>query len=179
VNLTAQQFDTIIQNCYDVFKLKTKDYGTSWRLFRPSSLTDQLLIKAKRIKTIEQGAVAKVSDSIASEYEGIVNYSIIAMIQLQLSDHDPINMPAEQANDWYQKNINLVKELMLKKNHDYGEAWREMRVTSFTDMILTKLYRIKQIEDNAGVTLVSEGLDAHYMDIINYSIFALITINKS
>lgn len=178
MNTTAQQYDTIIRNCFEVFVLKTKDYGTAWRLFRISSLTDQLYIKAQRIRTIELGTIQKIEDSIISEYQAIINYGIIALIQLELNEQVDINLSEDDAKKLYSDKAQQIKELMLLKNHDYGEAWRSMRVTSFTDMILTKLHRIKQIEDNQGKTLISEGYEGHFMDVVNYSVFALITLSK-
>jgi hypothetical protein len=176
---TSQQYDASIAICRDIFAKKMKDYGSSWRMFRISSITDQVFIKAQRIRTIEQNKTQKIEDDIRGEYIGIVNYSIIALIQLDLKDDSRMKLPLEEAQSLYDKHAAAAKELMENKNHDYGEAWREMRMSSLTDMILTKLVRIKQIEDNEGSTIISEGIDANYFDIINYSIFALIRLSES
>lgn len=175
---TSQQYDASIAICTDIFAKKLKDYGTSWRMFRISSITDQVFIKASRIRTIEQNKTQKIEDDIRGEYIGIVNYSIIALIQMDLKDDSRMNLPADEAQNLYVKYARAAKELMEKKNHDYGEAWRDMRISSLTDMILTKLVRIKQIEDNEGATIISEGIDANYFDIINYAIFALIRLTE-
>ncbi len=175
---TLRQFEEVIQKCKTVFISKTRDYGTAWRILRPSSLTDQIYIKAKRIRNIEELARQKVADSVESEYVGIINYSAMALIQLEKSDNAKVELTVEEVEVLYDQQINITKELMIQKNHDYGEVWREMRRSSFTDMILMKLLRVKQIEDNKGETLVSEGLDANYRDVINYAIFALINIEE-
>jgi hypothetical protein len=171
---TSSEYAASIAICRDIFAKKLRDYGTSWRMFRISSITDQIFIKAQRIRTLESKGVSKVGDDIRGEYLGIVNYSIIALIQLELTDNDPMELPADKAMNLYDKYAKVAFELMENKNHDYGEAWRDMRVSSLTDMILVKLLRIKQIEDNHGQTIASEGIDANYFDIINYAIFALI-----
>lgn len=176
IQKTLTQYDTALSKCRDVFEKKTIDYGTSWRVLRPRSITDQLYIKAKRIRTIDESGEQKIGDSIESEFMGCVNYGIIALIQLSLSDNDPLELEPGQAVSLYNAKADEVRELMIAKNHDYGEAWRDMRITSFTDLILSKLHRIKQMEDNQGATLISEGVDANYQDIINYSIFALIQL---
>lgn len=176
VDQTSQQFDQIIQGCRQLFLKKTKDYGTAWRILRPSSLTDQLFIKAQRIRTLEEKGVSRVGEGVEDEFVGIINYSIMALIQLELNETDPMELPEETAALLYDREVKITYDLMMKKNHDYGEAWREMRVSSFTDLILMKLLRIKQIEDNAGVTLVSEGVDSGYRDMMNYAIFALIQL---
>ncbi|MFM7309183.1 MAG: DUF1599 domain-containing protein [Flavobacteriales bacterium] len=176
---TSQQFDQIIQGCRQLFLKKTKDYGTAWRILRPKSLTDQLFIKAQRIRTLEEKGVSRVGEGIEDEFVGIINYSIMALIQLELNEDDPMELSEEKAAALYDREVKITHELMMKKNHDYGEAWREMRVSSFTDLILMKLLRIKQIEDNAGVTLVSEGVDSGYRDMMNYAIFALIQLRFS
>ena len=173
---TSVQFDKVIQRCKDIFLKKNTDYGTSWRILRPSSITDQLFIKATRIRGIETKGIHMIEEGIAPEFAGIINYSIMALIQMQLLENDPVDMEVGAAQLFYDKTVAEVKALMLLKNHDYGEAWREMRVSSFTDMILVRLMRIKQIEDNGGETLVSEGIESNYMDIINYAIFALIQL---
>jgi hypothetical protein len=171
---TSAEYDASIAICRDIFEKKLRDYGTSWRLFRIASITDQVFIKANRIRTLESKGVSKVGDDIRGEYLGIVNYSIIALIQMELGADDRIELPADETMKLYLKYATAAKDLMENKNHDYGEAWREMRVSSLTDMILVKLLRIKQIEDNEGQTVASEGIDANYFDIINYAIFALI-----
>lgn len=174
---TNQQFDKVVAQCKEIFLKKTKDYGTAWRILRTSSLTDQLYIKACRIRSIEEKKEQKISETVDVEYIGLVNYSLMALIQMDLKGKDePLELPADRAEKLYDEQVKITKELMLNKNHDYGEAWREMRMSSLTDLILQKLLRIKQIEDNKGKTLISEGLDANYQDIINYAIFALIKL---
>lgn len=174
---TEQQFEHIISICRDLFKKKLTDYGASWRILRPKSVTDQILIKAKRIRSIEEKGVTKVDEGISSEFIGIVNYGIVGLIQLELGHNDGIDITTDQAMELYDKHMLETKNLMFAKNHDYGEAWRSMRISSYTDLILVKLFRTKQIENNEGQTLVSEGIDANYMDMINYSIFGLIKLN--
>ena len=174
---TEQQFEHIISICRDLFKKKLTDYGASWRILRPQSVTDQILIKAKRIRSIEEKGVTKVDEGIASEFIGIVNYGIVALIQLELGHNDGIDITTDRAMGLYDKHMLQTKNLMFAKNHDYGEAWRSMRISSYTDLILVKLFRTKQIENNEGQTIVSEGVDANYMDMINYSIFGLIKLN--
>jgi hypothetical protein len=189
---TKEQYLEVLQECKDIFVRKNEDYGTSWRLFRPSSLTDQLFIKAQRIRNVEDSGTNNVGDDLRSEFLGIVNYSLMALIQLELQK-TPSATLAELASpekekaqksmqeiirmydDWGNKTMNL----MLLKNSDYSEVWREMRISSFTDMILVKLARIKQIEDNSGKTTVSEGVDSNYQDIMNYAIFALIRMSEN
>jgi hypothetical protein len=173
---TNKQFEQIINLCRDVFVKKMKDYGTAWRILRPSSLTDQIFIKAQRIRSIETKKEQKVDEGIAPEFIGIINYSIMALIQLELGLEHEIDMNNEQVLEYYNKYAYEALELMKRKNHDYDEAWRSMRISSFTDLILMKLYRTKQIEDNKGKTLVSEGIDANYFDMINYAVFALIKL---
>ncbi|MEL7123600.1 MAG: DUF1599 domain-containing protein [Bacteroidota bacterium] len=175
---TLNQFSAIIDRCKSLFLKKTKDYGTAWRILRPSSLTDQIFIKAKRIRTIEVKGQQKVDDPLDGEYIGIINYAIMAMIQLELSEEDGLDLPYEVVEIHYNKQVDETKALLAMKNHDYGEAWRDMRISSYTDLILMKLLRVKQIEDNDGKTLVSEGLEANYRDIINYAIFALVKISE-
>lgn len=155
-----------------------KDYGTAWRILRPSSITDQIFIKAQRIRTIEQNGRQKVSDDISDEYVGIINYCIIGLIQLELGVENGEPVSHAKIEELYTKHIAATKTLMENKNHDYGEAWRDMRISSLTDLILMKLYRTKQIEDNEGKTLISEGIDANYQDMINYSVFALIKMTE-
>ena len=175
---TSAQYDQAIQKCVDLFKKKTHDYGTAWRILRPSSLTDQIFIKAQRIRTIEEKGESKVGEGIEDEFVGIINYSLMALIQLELPSDAPLELQAENAIALYTEQAQITKELMLNKNHDYGEAWREMRVSSFTDLILMKILRIKQIEDNSGKTLVSEGIDSGFRDMINYAVFALIQMSE-
>ena len=178
---TASQFDQIEKVCFDIFSKKTKDYGTAWRILRTPSLTDQIYIKAQRIRSLQEKGVSKVNEGIVPEFIGIINYSVMALIQLEIGVADSFEgmLAAEDALKLYEKYIHNAKDLMLNKNHDYGEAWRNMRVESLTDIILMKLLRIKQIEDNDGNTLISEGLDANYYDIINYAVFAMIKITLS
>jgi hypothetical protein len=175
---TLQQYDKILGLCRELFEKKTKDYGTAWRILRPTSLTDQLYIKAKRIRGIEVKGVQKVNEGVESEYIGLVNYSLMAIIQHTIPTETPLELGIQQALDLYDEQASATRQLMIAKNHDYGEVWREMRISSLTDLILMKLLRVKQIEDNDGQTLVSEGLVANYQDIINYSIFALIKIEE-
>ncbi|MEO6884206.1 MAG: DUF1599 domain-containing protein [Bacteroidia bacterium] len=177
MNTTSIQFDAAIKQCKDIFIKKMKDYGSAWRILRPSSLTDQIFIKAQRIRSIEDKGTQKVGDDIKSEYIGIVNYCVIALIQLDLLNDERMELSAEEISPLYDKYAFAAKNLMENKNHDYGEAWRDMRTSSLTDLILMKLLRVKQIEDNKGATLISEGIDANYYDMINYAIFALIKIS--
>jgi hypothetical protein len=176
MNRTSKEFEAIIKKCEDLFEAKMKDYGSAWRILRTSSLTDQIYIKASRIRSIDDKGIQKVDEGIVPEFIGMVNYSVIALIQLELGTEQNLDLSVEDAVKLYKKHINIAKGLMEDKNHDYGEAWRNMRVSSLNDIILMKLLRIKQIEDNQGKTFVSEGVDANYMDIINYSIFALIKL---
>lgn len=176
---TAAAFDRIMAQCRELYEKKTRDYGTAWRILRTPSLTDQIYIKAARIRSIEDKGVQKIADDIRGEYVGMINYCIMALIQLSLPVNSTQELSLEDALLAYDKERDLTRSLLLDKNHDYGEAWRDMRVSSFTDLILMKLLRIKQIEDNAGKTLVSEGVDAGYRDIINYSVFALIKTEPS
>lgn len=171
---TNTEYANVINVCRDIFAKKTKDYGTAWRILRPSSLTDQLFIKAQRIRTIQETGENKVGENIEDEFVAIVNYCIMAIIQLREKDLTEMELPAGVAVELYDKYAQEATDLMLKKNHDYGEAWRDMRVSSLTDLILQKIYRVKQIEDNNGATLISEGIDANYFDMLNYSVFALI-----
>ena len=174
---TKLQFETIIGICRDLYIKKLKDYGPSWRIMRPESITDQMFIKARRIRTLETVGNAQVDEGIFPEFIGIVNYGVIGLIQLELGNTITEDIDNDTAIALYDKYITKTKELMYAKNHDYGEAWRLMRVNSYTDLILMKLFRTKQIEDNKGKTLVSEGVDAIYMDMINYSIFGLIKLH--
>lgn len=173
---TKQQFEDVIAICRDVFANKLHDYGPAWRILRPMSVTDQLFIKANRIRSIETKGVTLVNEGVRSEYIAIVNYGIVGLIQLELGYAETADISNDEALDLYNKYAKASLELMLAKNHDYDEAWRGMRVSSYTDLILMKLYRAKQIESLSGKTLVSEGIDANYMDMINYSVFALIKI---
>lgn len=173
---TIEQYDQVIKSCKDLFIKKTKDYGTAWRILRLPSITDQIFIKAQRIRTLEDKKVSKVNEGIVPEYIGIINYCVIALLQLQMNENDDLEIAVEKVSTMFDQKIEETKNLMLDKNHDYGEAWRDMRVGSLTDLILMKLFRVKQIEDNQGNTLVSEGVDANYHDIINYSVFALIKL---
>ncbi len=175
---TSTQYDSIVSRCKDIFQRKNTDYGPSWRLFRPSSLTDQILIKAQRIRNIESSGKNHVGDDIQGELLGIVNYSVMALIQLAFPQNGSKEESIHEINGFYDVLIKDTKDLMMLKNSDYGEVWREMRVSSLTDMILVKLARIKQIEDNLGVTNASEGVEANFQDIINYAIFALIRLTE-
>ena len=175
---TIGQYNEQLDKCKSLFRKKTKDYGTAWRILRTSSLTDQLLIKANRIRTIEEQGEQKVNDPIDGEYIGLVNYSLMALIQMDLPENAPIELDPSKAVELFEEKAGICKRLMEAKNHDYGEVWRDMRRSSLTDLILQKLYRIKQIEDNEGTTIVSEGLDANYSDIVNYALFALIKIDE-
>jgi hypothetical protein len=176
---TSKQYDAVIEKCRGLFANKMKDYGSAWRILRLPSLTDQIFIKAQRIRGLQQNEVRKVDEDERSEFIGIINYSVMALIQLELGVANTPDLPLEEALDLYDQKIARTKELMENKNHDYGEAWRDMRVNSLTDLILQKLLRVKQIEDNKGKTLVSEGIDANYQDIINYAVFALILMEES
>jgi len=176
---TATQFDDVFKLCSEIFQKKMKDYGAAWRVLRPSSLTDQILIKARRIRSIEQKGTQKIQDGVVDEFIGIVNYAAIALIQLELGFSDEIHTEIDVLSNKHTAYLQQAKTLMLNKNHDYDEAWRDMRVSSFTDLILMKLYRTKQIEDNAGKTLISEGVEANYFDMINYAVFALIQFLNS
>lgn len=175
---TTEQFDSVILKCKEIFTKKMKDYGAAWRILRTESLTDQIFIKAQRIRTLEEKGVSKVDEGVESEYIGIINYCAMAIIQLEKGVNSNDTGYSEEIASLYWNNLVTAKELMQNKNHDYGEAWRDMRISSLTDLILMKLLRIKQIEDNEGKTIISEGLDANYLDIINYSVFALIRLNE-
>lgn len=175
---TLQQYDRNVAKCKDVFLKKTKDYGTAWRILRPTSLTDQIFIKASRIRSLEELKEQKVDEAVDTEYIGLVNYCIMALIQLELPEDKGLELEHTEVEKLYDKQMLLARDLMMAKNHDYGEAWREMRISSLTDLILMKLLRIKQIEDNKGKTLISEGLEANFQDIINYALFALIRLEE-
>ena len=175
---TIEQYSKAVQECMDVFKKKTIDYGTSWRVYRTISIVDQIYIKAKRIRTIQEKQQQKIGDTIASEFKGILNYGIMGLIQLELPASEGEELSVEQVMNLYEQKVTNARALMLDKNHDYGEAWREMSQESFVDLILAKLQRIRQILVNDGKTLISEGVDANYYDIINYAVFALILIDE-
>ncbi|SDQ54010.1 DUF1599 domain-containing protein [Flagellimonas zhangzhouensis] len=175
---TSQQYDAVIKTCRDLFSKKAKDYGTAWRILRLPSLTDQIFIKAQRIRSLQQNEVRKVDEGEQSEFIGIINYSIMALIQIKKGVVEQPDINAEEAIALYDEQVAITKKLMEDKNHDYGEAWRDMRVSSLTDLILQKLLRVKQIEDNQGNTLVSEGVDANYQDMVNYAVFALIHLGE-
>jgi len=178
MNTTSAAYDSVIAKCRALFTNKMKDYGCAWRILRLPSLTDQIFIKAQRIRSLQENDVRKVDEGEAGEFIGIINYSIMALIQLELGVADQPDLDLATASNLYDAKIKATKELMENKNHDYGEAWRDMRVSSLTDLILQKLLRVKQIEDNKGKTLVSEGIDANYQDMINYAVFALILMNE-
>jgi uncharacterized membrane protein len=173
---TSQEYDSVIAVCKSLFLKKTKDYGTAWRILRLPSITDQLFIKAQRIRTLEEKKISKVGEDITSEYIGIVNYCVIALMQQDLSAADSNELEFNHVQSLFEQKINETKELMIAKNHDYGEAWRDMRISSLTDLILMKILRVKQIEDNFGQTLASEGIQANYQDMLNYAVFALIKL---
>ncbi len=175
---TSEQYDAIIQRCRELFVKKMKDYGSAWRILRLPSLTDQIFIKAQRIRSLQQNDVRKVDEDERSEFIGIINYSIMALIQIEKGVVEQPDLNTRQASVLFDQYAEATKSLMEDKNHDYGEAWREMRVSSLTDLILQKLLRVKQIEDNKGVTLVSEGISANYQDIINYAVFAMIHLEE-
>ena len=176
---TSKQYDDVIEKCRSLYINKLKDYGSAWRILRLPSLTDQIFIKAQRIRQLQQNATRKVDEGEVSEFIGIINYSVMVLIQLEKGIANQPDMQIEEAIELYDKHVAITKQLMEDKNHDYGEAWRDMRVSSLTDLILQKLLRVKQIEDNQGKTIVSEGIDANYQDMINYAIFALIHINNT
>lgn len=177
---TEQEFEQEIKVCREIFEKKTRDYGTSWRILRLPSLTDQIYIKAKRIRSIEESGENRIGDDVRGEYVAMVNYAVMALIQQELASEDEasLELPLERALELYDKHLGNTVKLMLDKNHDYGEAWRQMRISSMTDLILMKLRRIKQIEDNDGRTEISEGVEGGYMDIINYSLFCLIRLSE-
>jgi hypothetical protein len=174
---TSQEYDKVIAICRSLFINKMTDYGSAWRILRLPSLTDQIFIKGQRIRSLQENEIRKVNEDETGEFIGIINYSIMALIQLELGVADQPDLDVKNATELYDSKIKLTKQLMEDKNHDYGEAWREMRVSSLTDLILQKLLRVKQIEDNKGKTIVSEGIDANYQDMINYAVFALILMD--
>ena len=171
---TDLQYDNAVNRCREIFLKKTKDYGTSWRVYRTISIADQIYIKAKRIRNIQEKGTQKIDDNVEAEFMGIVNYAVIGLIQLDIHDDEVEELPLDETLDFYDEKIQAAKALMRNKNHDYGEAWREMSQESFVDLILAKVLRIKQIVQNEGKTLVSEGIDANFYDILNYGVFALI-----
>jgi hypothetical protein len=176
---TLKQYDAVVAKCRALFVNKMSDYGSAWRILRLPSLTDQIFIKAQRIRSLQQNSVRKVDEGEVSEFIGIINYCVMALIQLEKGVVEQPDMDTQEATELYDQKIVVTKQLMLDKNHDYGEAWRDMRVSSLTDLILQKLLRVKQIEDNAGKTIVSEGIDANYQDMINYAVFAMIHLGES
>lgn len=175
---TERQYDAVLHGCRDIFLKKTRDYGTSWRVLRPISITDQIFIKAQRIRTLQEKKVQKIDDNIESEFRAMVNYGLIGMIQLELDATVDQELSYNKAEELYDLYLSRVRETMLHKNHDYGEAWRAMSQQSFVDLILMKLMRIKQIISNDGKTIISEGIDSNFIDIVNYSLFALILIGE-
>ena len=175
---TSEKYDAVIANCRELFMNKMTDYGRSWRILRLPSLTDQIFIKAQRIRTLQENEVKKVDEGEKPEFIGIINYCIMALIQLEKGVADQPDLTAEETEELYDRHIGITKSLMENKNHDYGEAWRDMRISSLTDLILQKLLRVKSIENNKGKLLVSEGLDANYQDMINYAVFALILMSQ-
>jgi len=175
---TEAQFDMVINTCREIFVSKNKDYGPSWRILRPSSLTDQIFIKAQRVRSVQEAKVQLVEDNLADDFVGIVNYGIMALINLEKGADMDTKPDFDEVLGAYDEQLKNTKELMLRKNHDYGEAWREMRISTYVDFILMKILRTKQIEENDGETIISEGLDANYMDMINYAIFALIRLHE-
>ena len=176
---TGEDYSEIIEKCRNLFEHKSSDYGTAWRILRLPSITDQIFIKANRIRSVQEKGVNRVGEDIQNEFIGIINYSIIALIQIDLEQDPRMEIPVDELLALYDKHADQTKNLLSDKNHDYGEAWRDMRVSSITDIVLMKLLRVKQIEDNAGQTLVSEGIDANYMDMINYAVFALILLKEA
>jgi hypothetical protein len=179
VNQTISQYNQVVEECKQLFVKKSKDYGTAWRILRVPSITDQIFIKAQRIRSLQEKGQQKVAEGMKPEFIGIVNYCIIAIIQLSIPDNTPLEIPFEDLELMYDRTIEEVTTLLADKNHDYDEAWRDMRINSITDIILMKLLRVKQIEDNQGKTLVSEGIKANYQDIINYAVFCLIKMNEN
>jgi hypothetical protein len=178
MELTRIEYQAIVLKCRELFEKKMKDYGAAWRILRLPSLTDQIFIKAQRIRSLQTNTIQKVDEGQESEFIGIVNYSLMALIQIDKGIAEQPDLDAEEALQLYDKHQEIIFKLMLNKNHDYGEAWREMRVSSLTDLILQKLLRVKQIEENQGKTLVSEGIDANYHDMVNYAVFALIHLSS-
>ncbi len=175
---TLDQYNQAISSCWDIFLKKTMDYGTSWRVYRTISIVDQIYIKAKRVKTIQEKKQQKIEDGIYSEFQGILNYAIIGLIQLKMNNDDTEQLSVDAVQKRYEQEVENAKDLMMDKNHDYGEAWREMSQESYIDLILSKILRIKQILSNNGMTIISEGVDANFFDILNYAAFGLIQINE-
>lgn len=173
---TVSEYNQVINLCKDLFKKKTKDYGTAWRILRLPSITDQIFIKAQRVRSIQEKGNQKVDDPIVDEFVGIINYCLIALMQISLIGEEKLELEYEELDPLYNKWVDATRGLLENKNHDYDEAWRDMRVSSMTDIILMKLYRVKQIEDNQGQTVVSEGIEANYQDMINYAVFCLIKL---
>jgi hypothetical protein len=178
INQTIDQYKQVVEECKQLFAKKSKDYGTAWRILRVPSITDQIFIKAQRIRSIQEKGEQKVAEGMRPEFIGIVNYCIMAIIQMSLDDNTPLEIPYDELEPLYDKTMDEVIQLLEHKNHDYDEAWRDMRISSITDIILMKLLRVKQIEDNQGKTLVSEGTKANYQDMINYAVFCLIKLNE-
>jgi hypothetical protein len=176
ISQTLTEYNQVVTRCKDTFVKKTIDYGTAWRVLRVPSITDQIFIKAQRIRSIQEKGVQLVEDDIRDEFVGIINYCVIALMQLSLQENQELTLSAEEVEKMYSEQVEANIQLLNAKNHDYGEAWRDMRVSSITDIILMKLYRTKQIEDNQGQTLISEGVEANYRDMINYAVFALIKL---
>ena len=176
---TSKQYNEVIEKCRSLYINKLKDYGSAWRILRLPSLTDQIFIKAQRIRQLQQNSTRKVDEGEVSEFIGIINYSVMALIQLEKGVVEQPDLSIDEAIELYDKHVAITKQLMEDKNHDYGEAWRDMRVSSLTDLVLQKLLRVKQIEDNKGKTIVSEGIDANYQDMVNYAVFALIHLNEA
>ncbi|HEX9650709.1 MAG TPA: DUF1599 domain-containing protein [Cyclobacteriaceae bacterium] len=177
VSDTVREYNEVIKGCKELFKKKTRDYGTAWRILRLPSLTDQIFIKAQRIRSIQEKGVSKIAEGIQEELIGIINYCVMSIMQMEFEEKDKVEMTYEELSPIYDRITKETMELFMDKNHDYAEAWREMRVPSITDIILMKVLRVKQIEDNEGTTLVSEGVKSNYQDIVNYSVFALIKLN--
>lgn len=173
-NDTVSEYKQVLKACKTIFEKKTKDYGTAWRILRLPSITDQILIKAQRVRSIQEKGVQKIEEDVSSEFIGIINYCIIALLQIDYKEDPRTEIPYEELTPVYDRHAEETLNLLVDKNHDYGEAWREMRISSITDIILMKLHRVKQIEDNEGQTLISEGIEANYQDMINYSVFVLI-----
>ena len=176
---TNEQYDNAVRSCEDVFLKKTNDYGTSWRVYRTISVVDQIYIKSKRIRTIQEKGEQEIGDDVLSEFKGILNYAVIGLMQLDLPAEEPEELPVEEVEKLYNAKVAIAKKLMIDKNHDYGEAWREMSQQSFVDLILAKLLRIKSILKNEGKTIMSEGIDANFFDILNYAVFALILMEET
>ena len=177
--LTTKQYKEIIAKCQEIFEKKTRDYGTAWRILRLPSITDQIFIKAQRIRSIQEKGTQKVDEGVVPEFIGIINYCLIALVQIKLEGNEKLNLSFDDLDPLYNQAVQETMSLLENKNHDYDEAWRDMRVSSITDIILMKLLRVKQIEDNSGKTLISEGVEANYQDMINYAVFALILLNEA